>query len=118
MTVTLDGKTLDCKSMSEDFQTFKSEWDAWENQAYKRKVKVKGVISGWTLDCVENGVAWASSQTKSFQDTATAGSTVAFVVTDEVRVINTSVYILAVQIYVADIAGKNIRHFSLTLQEA
>jgi len=118
MTVTLDSKTLDCKSMSEDFQTFRSEWDAWESQTYKRKVKVKGIIKRWTLDCVENGVAWASSQAKSFEDTAAAGTSVTFAVTDEVRVINISVYILAVQIYVADLAGKNIRHFSLTLQEA
>jgi hypothetical protein len=118
MTVTLDGKTLDVKSLGEDFQAVNSQWDAWENQAYKRKLKVVGKVRQWTLDCVENNVAWASSQAKSFQDSATAGSTVSFSVTDEVRVINTTVYILGVQIHVADLAGKNIRYFTLSLQEA
>jgi hypothetical protein len=118
MTVTLDSKTLDVRGFDEDFQVVNSQWDAWQNQTYKRKVKVFGVTRQWTLDCVENNAAWASSQAKSFQDSGTAGSTVSFQVTDEVRVINTNVYILGVKIHVADLAGKNIRYFTLTLQEA
>jgi hypothetical protein len=118
MTVTLDGKTLDCKSFGEGAEVVASQWDAWVSSAFKRKVQVRGVVRAWTLDCVENGVAWASSQAKSFEDTAAAGTTVAFVVTDEVRVISTTVYILAVAIQAADLAGKNIRYFTLTLQEA
>lgn len=118
MAVTLDGKTLDCKSLGEGFEVVASQWDAWISGAFKRKVKVRGIVRNWALDCVENGVAWASSQAKSFEDTAAAGTTVAFAVTDEVRVINTTVYILAVAIQAADLAGKNIRYFTVTLQEA
>ena len=118
MTVTLDGKTLDVRALGEDLEVVNSQWDVWENQTYKRKVKVLGIVRHWTLECVENNVAWSSSQVKSFEDTAAVGTTVTFVVTDEVRVVNTSVYVLGVQIQVADLAGKNIRHFTLTLQEA
>jgi hypothetical protein len=118
MTVTLDGKTLDTKRLSEGFEVVNGQSDDWENSAYKRKVKVLGVIRTWTLECVESVVAWTSSQAKSFQDTGEAGTTVTFTVTDEVRVINTSVYILDMAIQIADLAGKNIRYFTVTLQEA
>ena len=118
MTVSLDGKTLDVRGLDEDLEVVNSQWETWQNQTYKRKVKVLGIVRHWTLECVENNVAWSSSQVKSFEDTAAVGTTVTFVVTDEVRVVNTSVYVLGVQIQVADLAGKNIRHFTLTLQEA
>jgi len=118
MTVTLDSKTLDCKSLGEGAEVVASRWDVWVSGAFKRKVKVRGLVRTWTLDCVENSVAWASSQAKSFEDTAAAGTTVTFAVTDEVRVISTTVYILGVAIQAADLAGKNIRYFTLTLQEA
>jgi hypothetical protein len=118
MTVTLDGKTLDAKTLHEGFQVVNRQWDAWENQAYKRKVKIRGAVRVWTVECVENNVNWATSNCKSFEDTGAAGSTVTFAVTDEVRVVNTTVYILDVAIDAADLAGKNIRHFTLTLQEA
>jgi hypothetical protein len=117
MTVTLDSKTLDCKSLSEGFEIIHIQGDDSENGAYKRKVKVLGVLRTWTLECVESAVAWSSSQAKSFQDTAAAGTTVTFTVTDEVRVIGTTVYILGMTIDAADLAGKNVRRFTLALQE-
>jgi hypothetical protein len=118
MTVTLDGKTLDCKHLAEDCAVINTQWDAWVSSAYKRKVKVLGICRKWTLDVVENNVAWASSSCKSFQDSGLAGTVLTFNVDDQVRVISTSVYILDVRIDVADLAGKNIRIFTLTLQEA
>jgi len=118
MTVTLDGKTLDAKKFGESFVVVHSQSDAWQNNKYKRKVKVWGIVRVWTLDVVESSVVWASSQAKSFQDTGEAGTTVTFTVTDEVRVISTSVYILDMAIQIADLAGKNIRYFTVTLQEA
>jgi hypothetical protein len=118
MTVTLNGLTLNVTNLNESVQIACSQWDAWENGSYKRKVKVRGVTRLWTVACVENNVNWASSQCKSFQDSAAVGSTVAFAITDQVRVLSTNVYILGVTIDVADLAGKNIRYFSLNLQEA
>jgi hypothetical protein len=118
MTVTLNSITLNCKRLDENCTVVASQWDAWVSGAYKRKVKAYGIYRVWTLDCVENGVAWASSAAKSFQDTASAGTSVTFSVDDQVRVISTSVYILGVTIHVADVAGQNIRYFTLTLQEA
>lgn len=118
MTCTLDGKTLDVKSLDEDAPVIDAQWDAWLSGWYSRKVKVRGIYRVWTLSCVEKEVAWASSQVKSFEDNAAWGTILAFVVTDEVRVINTSVRILGVQIHIADLGGKNIRYFTLTLQEA
>lgn len=118
MTVTLDGKTLDCKSLSEGFEVINVQGDDWENSAYKRKIKVLGIVRTWTVECVENNIAWASSAAKSFQDTGAAGTTVAFAVTDEVRVISATVYILGVTQDIADLGGKNVRRFTVSLQEA
>jgi len=115
--VKLDGKTLNVLSFGEDARAVMSQWDAWVDGAYKRKVKVLGISRSWMLDCVENDVGWTNSQAKSFQETAAAGFTVTFSITSEVRVINTTVYIIDVGIQVADLAGKNVRHFTLTLQE-
>jgi hypothetical protein len=117
MTVTLDGKTLDCKQLSEDCAVISTQWDAWINSAYKRKLKVLGTVRTWTLHCMENGVAWTSSSAKSLENSAANGTTLTFSVTDEVRIIGTSVYVLGVSIDAVDLAGKNIRYFTITLQE-
>lgn len=118
MTVTLDGKTLNVRSISEDFKVLNSQSDGWQSGAYKRKIKVIGITRVWTVECFENAIAWASSQAKSFEDSGQAGTELAFAVTDEVRVISTNVYVLAVNIDAMDLAGKNVRYFTLTLQEA
>jgi len=118
MTVTLDGKTLDALSLAESFEVINTQWDRWESGEAKRKVKARGVVRVWTLRIVENGTAWASSQAKSFEDSGRAGTQLAFAVTDEVRVISTNVYVLAANIDAIDLAGKNVRYFTLTLQEA
>lgn len=118
MTVTLDGKTLNAKSLHEDFSVVNKQSDVWENGEYVRKVSVRGVIRTFSVQCVENNVAWASSQAKSFEDTGTAGTTVTFAITDQVRVLSTTVYILGVSMDAQDLAGKNIRRFTVNLQEA
>ena len=118
MTVTLDSKTLNCKHIHEDFIVAHSQTNAWVSGAFKRKVKPYGVYRVWILNVVENGVAWTSSDCKSFQDSAAAGTALTFVVTDEVRVISTSVYVLGLSIDAVDLAGKNIRYYTLTLQES
>ena len=118
MTVTLDGKTLVCKRLAEGCAVVATQWDAWVNAAFKRKVKAYGVVRVWTLECVENGVNWFSSQAKSFEDSEATGTQLAFSVDDQVRVISTNVYVMTVNIDAVDLAGKNIRYFTLTLQEA
>jgi hypothetical protein len=118
MTVTLDGKTLDVKGLHEDFQVVNKQSDVWESGVYVRKVSIRGVIRTWQVQCVENAVVWVSSQAKSFQDTGTTGTKVTFAITDEVRVLSTSVYILGMTLDAQDLAGKNIRRFTVSLQEA
>jgi hypothetical protein len=105
-------------SFHEAFDTILAAWDAWESGVSKRKQKVYGVRRAFTLRCVEKDVAWSNCQAKNFQDTATAGTAVSFAITDQIRVISTSVYITQVTIDAEDIAGKNIRRFSVMLQEA
>lgn len=118
MTVILDGKTVVCKQLNEDCKAVAIQWDAWLSSAYKRKIKTYGLIRVWTLKCVESGVLWASSQVKSFEDSELAGSVLALSVDDEVRAISTNVYVLGVSIDAVDLGGKNLRYFTLTLQEA
>lgn len=117
MTVTLDGRTLDCRALHEDFEVVNKQNDVWYLGVYRRLVKVRGVVRKWSLQCVENGVNWASSQAKDFQDKGAAGTTVTFAVTDQVRVLSTTVYILAMTIDAQDLAGKNIRRFTVNVQE-
>lgn len=118
MTVVLDGKTLETVGFQEAEDPVKTERDAWQNSAYKREVKNYGLVRRWQLTCLEKDVAWIDSQVKSFQETAEDGTPVAFVVTDEQRVINTTVYILSVSLSLPEVGGKNIRYFTLMLQEA
>ena len=117
MTVTLDGKSLECMRFSENCVAVTTQWDAWANNGYTRKVKVLGVVRTWVLNCVEDGIAWASSCAKSYEDSAAKGTTLTLTVTDEVRLVNASVCVLSVLIDVENLAGKTIRYFTITLQE-
>ena len=118
MTVTLDGKTLEALMIGESLEVINNQWTRWENGKAKRKIKSRGCVRVWTLRVVENGTTWASSQAKSFEDSGEAGTELTFAVTDEVRIISTNVYVLAVNIDAMNLAGKNVRYFTLTLQEA
>jgi hypothetical protein len=120
MGTTLDGQSLTVTKWGEDVSVQASQWDAWSGSSYKRKVKVYGIVRTYTVDCIENAVAWASSLANRFETTALNGSTVAFFSDQAVRPVNPSVnvYVLKVSWTLENIAGKNVRKFTLTLQEA
>jgi hypothetical protein len=119
MTITLDGKTLNVLSFGESIEVAGTQWDAWVNQGYDRKVKVYGIIRKWTLECVEDSVTWTNSLVNYFETIAQNGSAVAFTSDESLREItSTSVYVLGVELGLSDLGGKNIRKFTLTLQEA
>lgn len=116
--MTLDGKTLNCLSIGESSDAARTEWDAWVSGAFKHKYKAHGVIRRFTVECEESDAAYSGSQYESFLATAAAGSTVAFAVADQVRVYSGSVYITGVSLRAQDLAGKNVRYFTLQLLEA
>jgi len=119
MGTTLDSLTLIVTKWGEAVSVQASQWDAWSSSTYKRKVKVYGIVRTYTIDCVENAVAWASSQVNHFETTALNGSTVTFYSDQAVRPVSSvSVYVLDVSWTMENIAGKNVRKFTLTLQEA
>jgi len=120
MTITLDGKTLKVKSISEGLDLVGTSKDRWEAGIFKREQIVFGGVRVWTLECHENGVAWADSVVPHFMDKAKANTVVTFVV-DEAPAysVNRPVYIMAVNMFV-DIGDLPLsyRTFTLTLQEA
>lgn len=119
MATTLDGKTLTVTKWGENVQTVASQYDAWVSSAYKRKVKVYGIIRGYSIDCVEQNVVWASSLANYFEQTALNGTSVVFFSDQAVRPVSSvSVYVLNVSWTVENVGGQNIRRFTLTLQEA
>jgi hypothetical protein len=116
---TLDGQALTVTKWGENVQTVASNWDAWVSGAYKRKLKVYGIIRTYTVDCVEQNVAWASSLANYFEQTALNGTSVVFFSDQAVRPVSSvSVYVLNVSWTLENIGGQNIRRFTLTLQEA
>lgn len=115
----LDGQSLTVTKWGEDAAVQASQWDSWSRASYKRKVKVYGIVRTYTIDCIENAVAWAQSLTNYFENTALNGIPVIFYSNQAVRPVNSvSVYVLDVSWTLENIAGQNIRKFTLTLQEA
>ena len=119
MTITIDGKTLNVLSFGESIEVAGTQWDAWVNQSYDRKVKVYGIIRKWTLECIEEDVTWTNSLVNYFETIAQNGSEVAFTSDEAVREISsTNVYVLAVELGLSGLGDNNIRKFTLSLQEA
>ncbi len=120
MTITLDSKTLNVSSMDENVEVIAVFSDKWENEMYKRKVRVFGTVKTWSLTCFEDNVAWTNSVVKHLQEKAKIGDAVAFVVDEgNAHQINTNVYILGVSLsYAGGAMAVNHREFSITLQEA
>lgn len=75
MTVIYNGWTL--KVPADGIEVYMkpvvTEWDAWDQEKYKRKQQAFGTYTGWTIQVVEHGtVAWSNSVAGSLQ--AQAGS--------------------------------------------
>ncbi len=118
MSVTLDGQSLNVTDWAEDLSLLSTSFDKWENGSAKRKLTVHGYVRSWTLECIEQDVAWASSRVKYFEEKAATGSILAFVSTLAIRnVSSTNVKIIHVGFSANDVASQNIRSFSLELQE-
>jgi hypothetical protein len=117
MAVTLDGKTLTIEegSFREVVRSVNVAWDAWENEAFTRKVKVLGSIRGWTFRCHENeSVTWTNSAAKYLQSKVGTDAAVNFTVSKgNLHSVNTDVYILIVDVSYE----QKDRYFTITLQE-
>jgi hypothetical protein len=120
MGTTLDGSTLTVTKWSEGVAVQASQWDAWSSSQYKRKVKVYGIVRTYTITFVENNVSWASSLALKFETDAVNGSYVTLYSDSAQRPVNpgVSVYVLGVQFDMENLAGKNVRKITVTVQEA
>jgi hypothetical protein len=115
---TLDGRPLTITRWMEDASVQASQWDSWTNSAYKRRIKVYGIVRTYTIDCIEQNILWPLSQTNYFEAVADAGAPVIFYSAQTVRPVdNANVYVLHVSWTIENIGGQNIRKFTLTLQE-
>jgi hypothetical protein len=119
--VYLDGKALAVISISEGFVAIGAEYDKWDTTKKQavRKFNVKGISRRWTVRFIENAVGWSGGCAASFQQTASAGTAVAFTCDSEVRIINTTVQIAGMDLGpIQDLGGKNIRYCTVQLLEA
>ena len=118
MATTLDGKALTVTKWGENVQTRASQWDAWENQECKRKIKVYGITRTYMVECVEQNAAWTDSLVNYFEQTEKNGSSVVLSSDRPTRPVNNvSVYVLNVSFSEENLGTQNIRRFTLTLQE-
>ena len=116
MTITIDSKTLNAMSLDENIEVVAVTNDAWENQEYKQKVRVFGIVKSWSLACYEKDVAWDDSVAKHLQNVAKNGNAVSFIVDEgTTHQVNMDVYVLGVTLnYSGGVA--NYRTFTVTLQ--
>jgi hypothetical protein len=118
MGTTLDGQNLTVTKWGEDVSVQASQWDGWWQSIYRRRVKVYGIVRTYIIDCIEQDVAWPSSLANRFETTAQNGTMVVFFSDQAVRPVSSvSVYVLRVSWTLENVAGKNVRKFTLTLQE-
>ena len=106
--------------VGEDYELISSEWDAYENESYIRKLAVLGQKRAWRITCIEKNVPWGYSAYKYLQYKAWKGEPVYFKArlnsryeTEEVEA-----YITGLELNIPNIADKNIRRFSVILKEA
>ena len=78
MTVQLNGYNLNVSNILPSADAVVTEWDAWENSAYKRKVRIIGRIVKVTIHGWEKDVAWNDSAVKNFMLLAGTDSAVNF----------------------------------------
>ena len=118
---TLDGKTLNVNRLVESVDAVAVHKDAWENETYKRKVTVYGVVQAWTIDCYERGVTWANSVYKHLKGLVKSGDPVNLTISLEgEELVNTNVCVLKVsKTYLkGQGSGQKYRKFTVLLQEA
>ena len=121
MTVTLDSKSLNVSGFREPCKAVYVIKDKWENEAFKRKVKVLGALKTWLLECYEEGVTWTASAAKHFQTKIAAGDSVTFVVSEaDMHAVNLSVFIVECAIVYPKGVKKETKYrkFTLKLVEA
>ena len=124
MAVTLDAQTLHVLSFTEQFTPVVAQWDAWEDEAYTRKMKHYGLIKVWTMRCYEQAVTWANSVANHLEGISDSGDTIAFVADIGSiaggklhNVTSTNVKVLQVRVvYETVISGADYREFSVTIQ--
>ncbi len=86
MTIVIDGQTMPVRSgLDEGEVTIRSEWDAWENEEYHRKVRTIGTVRTWTINCREKNVEWSNSLVKHLKEKMRAGDVVALVIDEADR---------------------------------
>ncbi len=119
MTVTIDGQTMPVRGgLDEGEVTIRSEWDAWENEEYHRKVRTIGTVRTWTIHCREKNVDWNNSLAKYLKEKMRAGDALSFSVDEGTKhQASADVYVLDVEVsYVW--GWETIRDFRVELQEA
>jgi hypothetical protein len=115
--ITLGGKTLSLRGLTETVAIIGLQYDNWQNQVCSRKTVVYGATRKWSLDCVEKDVQWAESAAAYLMGVASSGSAISFISDDPRRPIESSVNVLKVTLTLQLTGTVNVRHFNVELHE-
>jgi len=119
VTITVDAFTLSGQGLSEGVVLIATDYDVWEHGEATKKRKVYGAKGQWTLRFFEGNVDWDSSGAKYLRDKVKSGGTVTLTIDQGNRfsLSATSCYVVAYSMDTALVAGKNLRHFTVTFRE-
>jgi hypothetical protein len=116
--VLLDGYPLRVLDIHEEPNVMKSESTVWENGVVKKKTKIFGSFSVFSLSCFEDSIPYVEGAAKNLEDTI--GSAVNLNSEDEkLKLDNKPVKVTSVEIPAAptDAEGK-LRYFNIAAVEA
>jgi hypothetical protein len=117
MTVKLNNRELNVKSIGGSGDPAGTEWDSWVDAAYKRKYKAYGKVQQITIEFFETDVLWDNSAAKEFSSLMAAGTEVKLYSDDPRRTADTTVFIKQVSDRALVEGNVNMRYCTVTLQE-
>ena len=95
-----------------------SDIPTWENGAFTLQRELQGQIREWTIECIEEGVPWTRSSALYAAERTLLEGVVPLAVRSEVLALEeTNVKLRNLEIHLEPLGNKNVRKYTLTLQE-
>ena len=95
-----------------------SDIPTWENGAFTLQRELQGQIREWTIECIEEDVPWTRSSALYAAERTLLEGAVPFAVRSEVLALEeTNVKLRNLEIHLEPLGNKNVRKYTLTLQE-
>jgi len=116
----IDGSIVKVQAWSESQQAISSSSDEWTDRKCRRNTRNYGGISTFTITCIEGDVAWANSIVERLRWRSRKNAIILLSSDKPLRYVAMKVKVLAVEFEASTetVSNKNIRCFTVTLEEA